>query len=194
MKNKILIFLEKYVGAWLIKTLFLTCKIVRHNLPKNEGQQIFVTWHCNIFPFTYAHRHEGKVALVSASKDGQLIAGPLERLGFQTVRGSSGRNNVLALRSLLKVDKSMAVTVDGPKGPPQKCKPGILYLAQKKQIPIICCNARFSSTWQLPTWDKMNIPKPFSKITLTYHCPIYIGKDENITEKQELIEAKIDSF
>jgi len=194
MKNKFLILLEKHLGAWLIKLLFLTCKVVQHNLPKGKDQKIFISWHCNIFPFTYTHRNEGKVALVSASSDGQLLAGPLETLGFETVRGSSGRNSVSALRNLLKVKSSMAITVDGPKGPPQKCKPGILYIAQKKKIPIICCSAKFSSAWSLSTWDKMNIPKPFSRVTITYHPPIYIGKGENIDEKQKLIETTINSL
>ncbi len=182
------------MGAWLLRILLSTCKKTQYNLPTDNKMKIFVSWHCNLLAFTYMHRNEDKVALVSASKDGQLIAGPLEVLGFHTIRGSSSRNSVLALRSLLKTDKSMAITVDGPKGPPFKCKPGILYLAQKRKLPIICCSAWFSSTWQIPSWDKLRIPKPFSRISLKYHPAILIGKDEDIEKKSKLVEDKLNQI
>ncbi len=191
MKNKIFIFLEKHLGAWLIKLLCLTCRIVRTNVPPIEMKKIFAFWHCNLITLAYCHRNEGEAVLVSSSKDGQLISGPLEALGFETVRGSSGNNGVSALKALLKIDNTIATALDGPRGPAKQCKPGFLFIAQKKQIPIVCIEMRFSSCWRLSSWDRLIIPKPFSRIEANYSEPIYLKTKEDCETKLSLIEEKM---
>lgn len=166
---------------------------------ENIRPYIFCFWHEKLLSSSLAMRNlRRKVALASPSKDGELIAVPLEKMGFDLVRGSSDKQSVSSLLSLLKFLKkgySMGTPVDGPKGPPYKVKHGLLYLAQKSGIPIVPMGGAFSKKWVFSkTWDHFQIPKPFSKIFYVLGNPIYLNKDSNLEEIALFLEQEINNL
>ena len=118
------------------------------------------------------HRGQGISCLTSQSKDGEMVAFILERIGLHAVRGSSSRGGKEArdeMRDLLLDGHSCSITVDGPKGPRRKVKSGIIDLARKTGAGIIPLTSVSDNFWLLhKTWDQTKIPKPFSRVLLYY--------------------------
>ena len=128
-----------------------------------EGKRVIIAfWHSRqlMMPLTY----RGKLAhiLISQHRDGELIARIVERFGFRAVRGSSTRGGVEALRELIRLGRSgvdLVVTPDGPKGPPQVVKMGVIQLARASKLPIIplafSCSKKNSSRVGTASWCRI---------------------------------------
>lgn len=140
------------------------------NLKKNP---IFGIWHRDIIPFSFCHRGLKISIIVSPSKDGRILANFLTRLKYPIIFGSSRKFATRALFSALKEQNSICTAVDGPLGPPFLVKPGIIYLAEKKNVPIILATCKFKRVITANSWDKTIIPLPFSKGVFIYSQPIY---------------------
>ncbi len=167
----------------VIKLLISTNKIVdRPNkyperLIRQGEDVIYAYWHSFILVPVYTARNLGIKVLISQHRDGEYIAQVIERFGFLTIRGSSTRGGTKALLKLIKNPNdraTLAITPDGPRGPRFVVQPGIIFLGQKTGLPIIPVSLGLSSYWELPSWDKFRIPKPFSKAALIYGDPINI--------------------
>ncbi|WP_309497297.1 lysophospholipid acyltransferase family protein [Sulfurovum sp.] len=139
--------------------------------PLGDEQHICVTWHGELLMTPQAYRHIHKKqkssAIISQHFDGQLIASTLNFLSIRPLRGSSkkGAKKVLleAFRAV-KNGEEVLITPDGPRGPRHTMSDGAIGLALKSKLPIFVMNYKASSYWQLKSWDKFIIPKPFSKI------------------------------
>ena len=139
--------------------------------PVEDGQHVCVTWHGELLMSTQAYRHIHKTqkssAIISQHYDGKLIASTLEFLSIRPLRGSSkkGAKKVLleAFRAV-KNGEEVLITPDGPKGPRHSMSDGAIGLAVKTHLPIFVMSYKASSYWQLKSWDKFVIPKPFSRI------------------------------
>jgi len=120
--------------------------------------------------------------LISPSVDGELGAMIVQRLGGEVIRGSSSHTGARALRdyyqALAHDAVSPAITPDGPRGPPWKCKPGAILLAQMSQRPIIPMAFAASRAWKIK-WDLFVIPKPFSRVAIAVGEPVYVPKGLN---------------
>jgi len=159
-------------------------------LRKEIGPVIFCIWH-NRLPFSlimYRHYARRKrqphqmAAIVSASKDGGVVARVLEHFGVQPVRGSSsrrGKQALLELTTWAERGYDLAITPDGPRGPAERVQPGAIAAAQHAGVPIVAVGARVASAWYLGSWDRMCIPKPFATIDVVYAPPVEIdaGKE-----------------
>ncbi len=142
---------------------------------------LFALWHGRMFLSIQAHRHEGIVTMASRSKDGEIIAGWLERNGYAVVRGSSTRGGSQALRELVRRVRSgstAALTVDGPKGPPRVVQPGILQLARLTGGWILPITFSSDRPRFLASWDRYLLPLPFSKNVVVYGQPFPIHDDQ----------------
>ncbi|MBG0789990.1 MAG: lysophospholipid acyltransferase family protein [Desulfovibrionaceae bacterium] len=148
-----------------------------------SGQPVIIAlFHGELFPVTGfgSTLTSNLVTFVSQSKDGEIIARVLERLGHVTVRGSSSKGGVRALlraKRIMERDRRMAVfTVDGPRGPRQKAKGGVLFLAQRAGARIVPFRA-FPERAKVfdKSWDKFTLPMPFSR------CTIRIGEPFDVT-------------
>ena len=123
-------------------------------------------------------------AVVSMSEDGRLLADALERCGLALIRGSSSKGGEMvkkAMQDVLEQKGIIALTPDGPRGPIYQFKYGTLRLASEKRYPIIFAEINYAKTWRLRSWDRFEIPKPFSKATITLHridLPIFHTDDE----------------
>ncbi len=116
--------------------------------------------------------------LTSASRDGQLLSELVARFGMESVRGSTSRKGVVALlrlKKLLAEGSDVAITPDGPRGPVYEMSSGLIYLAAKTGIPVMPIRVEYEEFWELRSWDRFRIPKPFSKVLICFQSPIYIS-------------------
>jgi lysophospholipid acyltransferase (LPLAT)-like uncharacterized protein len=133
---------------------------------------IIAFWHGKMLPVWYRFRGQGLSALVSGSRDGELLAGWLERsLGYRDViRGSSskGGRESLAQMVMLLEERSILVTPDGPRGPARQGKPGAMVAALRSGRPLLMVGWSSRRRVVLGSWDRMEIPYPFSVINIRY--------------------------
>jgi lysophospholipid acyltransferase (LPLAT)-like uncharacterized protein len=125
----------------------------------------------------YTPERRGGAALISASRDGALIANVIERYGFRPVRGSSshrGTSALLELADVIASGRDSLITPDGPRGPVYQLGGGIILLAQKTGVPVIPMNLEYSSCWRANNWDGFMIPKPFSKVRVIFGPPHFV--------------------
>ena len=190
--NKILFFIEKHIIAIFLLLLGFT---FRYKLlsPQPKGIVIYAFWHRNMIPLLFLRKFEKIVILISSSKDGELIAGPAKVLGYQPVRGSSRRGGTKAVKEIIKLSKqySMGVTPDGPKGPKEKIKDGLLYIAYFTHLPIIPVAVDIQREIVFNTWDKFRLPKLFTKINVSYGEPIYIKSKDEIESKMGFVQKSL---
>ena len=168
---------------------------------KQSGKiPIYTLWHNRIFAGTYYLRRRKIVVITSQSFDGEYIARFLLRFGFGAVRGSSTRGGIGALVEMIRLMRlglPVAFTVDGPKGPPQIVKPGAILLAKKTGNPILAFSVEIEKFWTVKSWDKLQIPKPFSRALFHYSEPIYIvnnANEEEIEKKRTELQTKLDEL
>ena len=124
------------------------------------------------------------VAVVSMSEDGNILAKTLEQLGFSLIRGSSSKGGdevKFAMQQALQNGNIVVLTPDGPRGPANQFKFGTLRLASENRYPLIFADISHTNPWKLKSWDQFEIPKPFSKTTVTIHLvdlPEFKSEDE----------------
>jgi len=141
---------------------------------------LFALWHGRMFLSIQAHRGEGIVTMASRSKDGEIIAGWLERNGYAVVRGSTTRGGGEALRRIVRSVRSgsyAALTVDGPKGPPRVVQPGVVQLARLTGAWILPITSSASKPRFLASWDRYLLPLPFSRGLVAYGEPFPIPRE-----------------
>lgn len=158
---------------------------------------IFCIWH-NRLPlclqlYNYYVRHTGRqhhmAAVVSASRDGSLIARVLEDFGVQPVRGSSSRRGAQALLEMTTWSErgfDLAVTPDGPRGPRYEVQPGIVSLAQLTGFPLVPVSYQLSWKYCLPSWDRFQIPLPFSRCIAHVGKPVFAPRRATPEEREKL--------
>jgi len=150
---------------------------------KIDGPVIYCLWHnrlalCMVIWRRYVRRHHpvnGLAALISASKDGALLAATLEQFRVQPVRGSSSRRGAQALvelSSALEDGVNVAITPDGPRGPCYRVQPGVAALAQLTGAVVMPISYRASRKLRLKSWDRFQIPLPFSRCDITFGPPL----------------------
>lgn len=152
---------------------------------------IFCLWHNRLaISMIVQRRHSRRLAaLVSASKDGALLAAVLETFGVEQVRGSSSRRGpqaLLELTSRAERGYDLAVTPDGPKGPRYVAQSGAIALAQLTGLPIIPVTCNTSWKISLKSWDRFQIPLPFSTCELILNQPILVPHDADEIKREEL--------
>jgi lysophospholipid acyltransferase (LPLAT)-like uncharacterized protein len=172
-----------YTLGWLLKILailwFRTCrifefgrKIEKHYLEEHRGRGVlYASWHRGLFFVIYWYRNQNVVSIASTSRDGELAAQAAKRFGWITARGSSSRGGRQAYRqmeALVKRGYKGGLVADAPRGPRFVSKPGIIYLAKRTGLPIIPVIWSADRYWQLRSWDRTIIPKPFARIVALY--------------------------
>lgn len=187
-----------YYIIMLIK-LTLKVEVIGKENMKEDEPYVLALWHNKVVATILALGFIKKRAgLASPSADGELISVPLEKLGYKMIRGSSGRDSVKGLVQLIKAVKegyTIGTPLDGPKGPIFEAKQGMIYVAQKSGKPMVFMGAAYSKKWILSkTWDKCQIPKPFSKVICVISEPMMISKDIPIEEYKEIVEKKLNKI
>jgi lysophospholipid acyltransferase (LPLAT)-like uncharacterized protein len=197
------------VLASVVRLWHLTLRVERINTavftdPQLRSKRpVIMLWHDEIFPLIPAHAGERMACVVSQSKDGEILTQVLESFGFMTVRGSSSRGGMRALIAAKRVMDEQGVgvifTVDGPRGPRHKVKPGAVFLANHAGSPILPVRAVMSRAKIFHrAWDKFQLPWPFSKCTIIYGDPVFVpelGDDPEEMQRQcEQLEQIMNSL
>jgi lysophospholipid acyltransferase (LPLAT)-like uncharacterized protein len=154
------------------------------------GLKVWCFWHRCLIPCAcYFHGKFQPAVLISQSFDGELIARIIERLGFLTARGSStrsGGSGLFALAKAVERGNPAVFTADGPRGPIYKAKPGAIKLAQVTGYDIGIFYAHPEKAWQLRSWDRFLIPKPFSRVAISWGRNVEVPQ----TDDPVTLEAK----
>ncbi len=186
--HKAIFYIERKLAAKLLLGLRATIKFRISNQEASDNLRcIYVFWHRNLLLLTMQRINSGAGVLVSSSNDGELIAGPLEELGYKAIRGSSSRNGSRAMFEMIRAarDISLAITPDGPKGPVGTMHPGVFQVALLAGIPIVAIAANVNKEWVFNSWDKFRFPKPFSEVTAVYSDPIYVDSKDSIPKVEQ---------
>ena len=143
-------------------------------------QPVMAFWHGRILSATYYFRRRGIVVITSENFDGEWIARIIERFGYGTARGSTSRGARRAMLQLvrdMKAGRPAGFTLDGPRGPARVAQPGAVWLAAATGNPLLPFHLEASSFWSVRSWDRTQIPKPFSTVALVVGEPIEVAKD-----------------
>ena len=182
--------IEGPVARWLIafgfRLLQLWGRTLRYEIDDRSGvvgrpvteNYIGAVWHNRllIFPLIlrrfFPQRHGA--ALISASRDGDLLADAVQRFGYDVIRGSSSRlgaSAILQLAEVLASGRDVVITPDGPRGPAYELGAGIIFLAQKSGAAVLPMNLEYSRCWRLGSWDRFIVPRPFAKVRVLINRP-----------------------
>ena len=158
-----------------------------HSLLRSGHQPIFAFWHGRILSATYYWRRRGIIVMTSENFDGEWIARIIQRFGYGTARGSTSRGARRALAQLrrhMAAGRPTAFTVDGPRGPARSVQPGAIWLAGETGNPILPFHVEAARYWTARSWDRTQIPKPFSHVAVAIGAPIKVpsGPDEPVLE------------
>ena len=160
-------------------------------------QPVMAFWHGRILPATYYFRRRGIVVITSENFDGEWIAGIIERFGYGTARGSTSRG---ARKALLQLTRDMAAgrpagfTIDGPRGPARIAQAGAVWLAKATGNPVLPFHLEANRSWTVNSWDRTQIPKPFSTIAIAMGEPFTVpadADDETIERAQRTLEERL---
>jgi lysophospholipid acyltransferase (LPLAT)-like uncharacterized protein len=157
---------ENYIGALWHNRLLIFPLVLQRFFPNRQG-----------------------AALISASRDGDLLTDAVRRFGFDVVRGSSSRMGATAILQLSQILASrgdVVITPDGPRGPAYELGPGIIFLAQKTGAAVLPINMEYSRCWRIKSWDRFVVPRPFSKVRLIVGSPHRV----NVTTAPEQFETE----
>jgi lysophospholipid acyltransferase (LPLAT)-like uncharacterized protein len=157
---------------------------------------IYAVWHGRILLLPHLYGWRRPCVLASRSRDGDLLVRFVRRFGLDSVRGSSTRGGAEALRLLvrsLKHGHDVAVVPDGPTGPAEHVKPGIVALARWTGAALAPLAVGTSSEWSVRSWDRFRIPRPFARCVVRFGEPIFVerlaGRDRDEAARRELESA-----
>ena len=185
LRQRIVLALIVWAGYWFIRLLGPTLRVsvsYEAGAQKTLDQRPLVAsfWHSCIIPATYIFRDMGIRVMSSYSYDGEYMGRIIKRFGFVAVKGSSSRNPMralLGLRRALEDGWTVAFTLDGPRGPRHKVKPGPVGLGKSSGRPLTSFHAAVEKAWVLNSWDRMMIPWPFSRVLVRVGTLIPVPQD-----------------
>jgi len=138
-------------------------------------------WHDEFFPIVYKRGELRCIAMASPSRDGDFLEAVLTRIGYEVARGSSSRKGTQALlevvRRLQARPTVACIAIDGPRGPRHVIKHGALFLAAHAGIPIVPIRAFMEHSYVFKSWDRFQLPLPFSRVRVVYGEPYYIPSE-----------------
>jgi lysophospholipid acyltransferase (LPLAT)-like uncharacterized protein len=161
---------------------------------------IMAFWHGRILPATVYFRNRGIVVITSENFDGEWIAGIIERFGYGTARGSTSRGAVKALVQLkrdMAAGKPAAFTLDGPRGPAKVAQAGAIWLAKATGNPIVPFHIETDRYWTAHSWDRTQIPKPWSTVAIAIGEPMEIATDsddEAVEMGRRVLETRLQTL
>ena len=180
------------VGYPLLATLGSTYRFVVDGLEHLRaaqalGQPIHAFWHGRILPGAVYFKRRGIVVITSENFDGEWIARIIHRFGFGTARGSSSRGARRALLQLVRDarGRATAFTVDGPRGPARVAQPGAVWLSKATGNPVIPFHSEAATHWSMRSWDRTQVPKPFTTVALVFGEPFTVPRDADEATLEE---------
>jgi len=165
---------------------------------QRPGPEIYCFWHQCVLPCTAYFRFSRSVIIISRSFDGELVTRVLKLFGYDAVRGSSSshaREGLLGLKKTIESGKTAIFTADGPRGPVYRTKMGPIKLAQLTGAPIGIFHLEPERAWVLRSWDRFLIPKPFTRVCVSWAQWVHVDEDlppEHFESKREELNAALE--
>jgi len=165
------------LAAGLLLGLGFSWRLRRTNMAAMDARLaagercIYALWHARMLPLVFTHRNRGVAVLISRHRDGEWIARIVESLGYVTARGSSTRGGEEGVREMLEWAERghpLCVTPDGPRGPREVVKPGLVWLASRTGLPILPVASSGMPCRALDSWDTFRVPLPFARVDVAY--------------------------
>lgn len=201
LKQRLVIRGAGFALFWLIRLIGTTLRYEVKGWENHDESQplVYCFWHNRIPIATHFWRDRGIIVMSSRSFDSEYIARFIQRFGYGAARGSSTRGARSALIQMIRAvrsGKSAAFTVDGPRGPIYKAKPGALLLAAKSGAAILPFSISLDRYWELPSWDRIQIPKPFARafVVIGEQLRVENSGDEHIDSKRRELETKLSAL
>ena len=168
LRQRVIIRVAGWLLYWLILLIGRTVRftVVGAEYDQSGTPQVICFWHNRIPIGTYFFRRRGIVVMSSRSFDSEYIARFIQRFGYGAARGSStrgGRSALIQMIRAVRAGRSAGFSVDGPRGPLYVAKPGALLLAAKTGAPVLPFSVSLERCWRLRSWDRIEIPKPFTR-------------------------------
>ena len=178
----------RVLGAPLMRALASSWRIrLRHEerwrrIYEAGQPHVFLLWHEALLPLLWQHRGQGISIVVSEARDGRYLADFATSLGYRALYGSSTRGGARALLGAVRelhAGRAVAFTPDGPRGPRRQLKPGVIAAAQRGAAVVVPLHAESKPAWRLPSWDRLMIPRPFARVTISYGHPFEVAAGED---------------
>lgn len=177
----------------------LRVQVCMHPSVDPTRQYVYGFWHGKQFaPIMFLPKWgpAKHVGLVSASRDGDMLTAWLHKLGYHVVRGSSSRKAISSMVKLIAAAKegySMGIAADGPRGPEFVAKAGMSFLANKANLQLVPIGVAYSKPWKFKSWDKYELPLPFTRAVLYFDEPITVSDISDIAKVNIDMAKKIDA-
>ncbi|MBN2645347.1 MAG: lysophospholipid acyltransferase family protein [Desulfuromonadaceae bacterium] len=187
----LLVNLAPLLAAGIIRALSLLLRketigadAVRQRWQADEPM-ILAFWHDQLLLMSQGYEGPGSQILISASRDGELIARTMRYLGQKAVRGSSSRGGRAAFKQLLRLagePYDLVITPDGPRGPRHEMKEGVVQLARLSGRPVVPMALVCSRGYRFASWDRFLLPYPFARLVYAYGDPLYCGRHDDVEQ------------
>lgn len=197
--DRLMVMIGPFLASFIIRFLFRMNRIdfIGEEQPKSIWQQgehlILAFWHDQLLLMVKGYRGPGSKILISASKDGELIARVMHYFGQKAVRGSSSRGGRAAFKELLvlaREEVDLVITPDGPKGPRHEIKDGVVHLARLSGRPVVPMAFACSRGHRFNSWDQFLLPFPFGRGVYSFGKPVSFNKEEGVERfRERLVEA-----
>jgi lysophospholipid acyltransferase (LPLAT)-like uncharacterized protein len=188
-------------AAWLIRGLRSTVRLRHHGDARLRGWEergehfILAFWHRHLLLMPYAYRGRRISVLISRSRDGELIARTVARLGIDASRGSSSRGGATGLRELLRKAAAgcdLAFTPDGPRGPVGAVMPGVILAAAATGLPVQPVALAASRCRRLRSWDRFVVPLPLATVHFVYGEPLWVPRRPDLDAFAGQLRERLD--
>ena len=204
IKSKIFAFCLSTLGKQLVKLVLSTCKWEVKGADEfcrfaSQNKCILMLWHnrlaiTSFILYRYANGFK-YAAFISNSRDGELISTLVNsyRMGRTIKVPHQSRHEALRtlIRNIQKSEEIAIITPDGPRGPKYEVKPGIALAALMTEASVVPFTWQADSYWELKTWDKLRLPKPFSRIQVVFENPLRFTKGTPIEQAQSILQSHL---
>lgn len=196
MKERLIVWLVPRL-IFLVHKFFalsVSWKLVGDYEHWRKNPHLLAFWHARILMIPYINEGWGGSMLISEHRDGGFIADTMHLLGIDTSRGSSTRGGARAFLEMLRLardGRSLGITPDGPKGPPEVVQMGTVQLAKKSGLPLRAVCYATKRHWRVNSWDRFYIPKPLTTGVFVLSDEVYADSDndqENLRRFQAVMD------
>jgi lysophospholipid acyltransferase (LPLAT)-like uncharacterized protein len=198
-KDRLLLFIAPPLASLIIRLLHMTLRIETlfeervRPFWENDERMILAFWHGRLLMIPFCYKGKGIKLLISQHKDGELLARTMRWFGYDTVRGSSTRGGMAAMKAMIRSirESDIAITPDGPKGPKYIVQEGTVALARLSGVPVVPVTFAASKKKIFGSWDAFNLPFPFSRGLFVWGEPFYVAKDADMEEARLELERQM---
>jgi|YNPBryunderm2012_1023409.scaffolds.fasta_scaffold36202_1 lysophospholipid acyltransferase (LPLAT)-like uncharacterized protein len=208
IRNRHLIRFTGWLGSWAVRGLIGSLRfdlyvsgaaVAPAWLPADCPQRyLYAIWHENLLLPAVKFGHPDLAVLISKHADAQILGSLITAMGMGMVLGSTNRGGIEAVRQLISGNagrKHLAITPDGPRGPRRVVQPGVIYVASRTGMQIICVGVGYQHPWRARSWDRFAIPRPGTRARIVCSDPIIVPpglRSEGLEKYRQIVQAEMD--